>query len=180
MTGRRLASLVLCGPWGPALAAAVFSVLVMALGGQPVEGLDAAVAWLSPGALGVPVAVLAGVGGLAAVAVALPDDRRVVAVHALVLVPSTLVAVAAASVVAQGLEGVAYDGSWTEAGRAARAWAVGCMLAGFPGLASLRAWRRHTGEALAGAPLGWTPDDLRGAKVALGLDAIALVGLVVG
>lgn len=180
MKGRRLAALIACGPWGPALAAAVFSVLVLALGGQPTDGLDGLVAWLGIGAAGLPLAGLALVGSLAAVGLAPDDDRTVVAVHALALAPSTLVAVAAASVVAQGLDDVAFTGEWTEAGRSARAWAAGCMLAGFPGLASLQAWRRHTGQVLAGGALRWVPRDLRAAKVAAGLDAVVLVGLVVG
>jgi len=173
-------ALFLVGPWGPALAAGVFSVLVMGLGGTADPGLrDLAEQLAATGQGG----VVAGAGVVAAGAgVAVAPDRRLAAIHAASLLPSLLVSVAAATALAGLPDTYAWDGEWSPAGRTARTWAVWTMITGFVGLASLRMWRRHASACAAEAdlPLEVTPDDRRGYLVAAGLSAVVLVGWLVG
>ena len=180
MRGRRFAALALCAPWGPALAAAVFSVLVMGLGGESVAGLRPAVEWLAASGIGLAVVALGMVGGLVGVGLAPAEERAVIGVHLLALLPSVIVGVGAASVLASLPSDFAWAGEWTPPARQARAAAAWCMMTGFLGLATLRVWRRHARQAAMGEPLTHEPDDRRGFLVAAGLSAVVLLGLLVG
>ena len=176
---RQLLALVLVGPWGPPLASLVFAALVMGLGEQADPSFRALVETLGMAHAGafvlVPTVVAAAVG------VALAPHRGVTALHAACLLPSTVWAVAGATALTHLPETFAWDGAWTPPARTAQGWAVGLLVAGLFGAASLRMWRRHAASTTQPSPtLDVAPDDRRAFGAVAVLSAVAVVGWLVG
>jgi hypothetical protein len=163
----------LCGPFGPALAAAVFSELVMGLGGQDM-GLRSTVEAVFGSPVG--LALLAAHTVAAGVAVGGGQRRARYAALAVPLWASTAAAVAGGFELVSLPASYAWEGEGSAEALAAQRAAGVCMITGFFGLASLRVWRREL-EA-APEPRAWSPEDTRGYLVAGALSALVGVGLV--